>query len=78
MTEPIENHPDRDKPHVILYMETMDSDPTCTGVVYDNLMDAFVDAKALYLKGYRHVGAVVWNDNMKNNKFIKNKPPTSL
>jgi hypothetical protein len=71
---PIKDHVDRFKPHVILYLETRDSVLMCTGVIYDDLVDAVNDARKLHPKGYANVGAYIWDEKLKNTKAIKNKP----
>ena len=73
---PIKDHIDRFKPHVVLYMETRDSDLTCTGVIYNDLVDAVNNARKLHAKGYANAGAYIWNDDLKRSKVIKNKPET--
>jgi hypothetical protein len=72
--DPIKDHVDRYEPHVILYMETRESDLMCTGVIYNDLVDAHNDALKLYGKGYANVGAYLWNEKLKQSKEIKNKP----
>lgn len=71
----IDNHPNRFKRHIILYLETRDSDITCTGKVYDNLEDAAEDVIKLHYKmGYANVGAYLWENQFKRNGIIKNLP----
>jgi hypothetical protein len=71
----LDNHPERYKRHIVLYMETRESDIICTGKIYDNLEDAAEDVISLHYKmSYANVGAYLWCDTLKNSKIIKNLP----